>query len=251
MVSVAAFVFLLSSCASIDRTVSAPPQIEGAHFTGNKACFECHTNYTRTFAASAHGRFHSDDVRFSGETGCESCHGAGSRHAETGARQFIVNPRQDAAVCFNCHLQTHAEFNLPHHHPLPEGRMNCVQCHDPHGGDIRKPARGGLALARLNESCTECHREQTRLHVFEHQALREGCATCHNPHGSFNAKLLTQRDANLCLRCHAQVQGTAVPAGSIYIGSTDHTAFLRRGSCWAAGCHTAVHGSNVDVKLRY
>jgi hypothetical protein len=23
------------------------------------------------------------------------------------------------------------------------------------------------------------------------------------------------------------------------------------GTCWTAGCHTAVHGSNVDPRLRY
>jgi hypothetical protein len=26
---------------------------------------------------------------------------------------------------------------------------------------------------------------------------------------------------------------------------------IRMGSCWSSGCHTAVHGSNVDVRLRY
>jgi hypothetical protein len=23
------------------------------------------------------------------------------------------------------------------------------------------------------------------------------------------------------------------------------------GTCWTSGCHTAVHGSNVDPRLRY
>ena len=129
--------------------------------------------------------------------------------------------------------------------------MNCVQCHDPHGRDIFKPA-GGLAMSRLNESCAQCHRQQTRPFVFEHPALREGCVVCHNPHGSINRKMLTQSDPNLCLRCHAQRPGSAATSGQvIYIGDYDHTAFLRMGTCWTAGCHTAVHGSNVDVRLRY
>ena len=103
-------------------------------------------------------------------------------------------------------------------------------------------------MARLNEGCAACHREQTRPFVFEHPALREGCTACHNPHGSINAKLLIQRDVNLCLRCHAQVQGKP---GDFYIGSVPHTSYIRMGTCWSAGCHTAVHGSNVDVRLRY
>jgi predicted CXXCH cytochrome family protein len=106
-------------------------------------------------------------------------------------------------------------------------------------------------MARLNETCAQCHREQTRSVVFEHPALREGCTVCHNPHGSVNAKLLVQRDLNLCLRCHAQVQGTSVARGQVYIGNVDHTSLVRMGACWSSGCHTAVHGSNVDVRLRY
>jgi DmsE family decaheme c-type cytochrome len=140
----------------------------------------------------------------------------------------------------------HAEFNLPQHHPVIEKRMNCVQCHDPHGGDIMKP-RGGLAMARLNESCAQCHREQARLFVFEHAAMREGCTTCHNPHGSINAKLLLERDANLCLKCHSEIQAP----GQIVIGKQDHSLYLPFGTCYSAGCHTAVHGSNVSAKLRF
>jgi predicted CXXCH cytochrome family protein len=79
--------------------------------------------------------------------------------------------------------------------------------------------------------------------------LREGCTTCHNPHGSINAKLLTQRDVNLCLRCHAQAPGSSTT--QVFIGNIDHTGFIRMGACWSSGCHTAVHGSNVDVRLRY
>jgi predicted CXXCH cytochrome family protein len=116
--------------------------------------------------------------------------------------------------------------------------------------DIMKPA-GGLAMARQDQSCAQCHRNQARPFVFQHDALREGCVVCHNPHGSINQKMLIESDPNLCLRCHAQVQGPAVPSGHVYIGNTDHTAFLHMGTCWTAGCHTAVHGSNVDPRLRY
>lgn len=262
---------LLNSCSSVPPTVFAPPEISGAHYVGNRACLDCHANYVRAFSSSPHARIHfsspgilrvnsgdsSHKVESNGRDaratniGCESCHGPGSKHIEAGGgRRFITNPGKDPAACFNCHLETQAEFNLPQHHPVIEGHMNCVQCHDPHGMDIFKPA-GGLAMARQNESCAQCHREQTRPVVFEHEAMREGCATCHDPHGSVNRKMLTDADSNLCLRCHAQNQGVLAGTGAIYIGAVDHTTYLNRATCWAAGCHTAVHGSNVDPRLRY
>lgn len=106
-------------------------------------------------------------------------------------------------------------------------------------------------MARVNEQCSACHREQARPFVFQHEALREGCTVCHVPHGSVNAKMLVDRDNNLCLRCHAQTAGGGVAAGRIYIGQIDHTDRLAMGTCWSAGCHTAVHGSNVHPRQLY
>lgn len=229
----------------------APPEIEGAHFVGNSSCVDCHTNISRTFPASAHGRFSKDDLKFAAINGCESCHGAASLHIQGGGGRgkFIYNPGKDPKACFECHLDVHAEFNLPQHHPVIENKMNCVQCHDPHGHDIMKPA-GGLSMARLNQSCAQCHREQSRPFVFEHEALREGCTVCHNPHGSMNRQFLVERDNNLCLKCHAQLAGPDA-AGEVFIGKVPHASFISRGSCWSAGCHTAVHGSNVNPMLHF
>jgi len=247
------FLFSVNSCSTTERTVVVPLRIEGATYVGNAACADCHANITRVFPASPHARLHLENGGMAGQYGCESCHGPGSQHIAQAGRggldKFIINPGKDPQACLQCHLEVQAEFHLPQHHPVLEGKMNCVQCHDPHGMDIMKPA-GGLAMARLNETCAQCHREQTRPFVYEHPAMREGCTVCHNPHGSINAKMLTEPDSNLCLRCHAQVPGPTV-AGRIYIGGRDHTASLAFGSCWTAGCHTAVHGSNVHTILLY
>jgi predicted CXXCH cytochrome family protein len=240
------------ACSSVERTVVSPPHVEGAHYIGNASCVQCHTNISRAFSTSAHGKLNRDDIKFAHVTGCESCHGPASKHVEAGGGhgRFIVNPGKDPSACFQCHLDVHALFNLPQHHPVIEGQMNCVQCHDPHGHEIMKPA-GGLAMARVNQQCAECHREQSRPFVYEHEAMREGCTTCHNPHGSVNRQLLTERDNNLCLKCHVQIQGPANQPGQFFIGKVNHADFIRRGTCWSAGCHSAIHGSNVHPLMLY
>jgi predicted CXXCH cytochrome family protein len=246
--------FLLFNSCSTDRAVIAPLQIEGATYVGDKACLDCHPSISRVFPASPHARLRMENSKMPGQTGCESCHGPGSKHiamaGRGGQEKFIINPGKNPEACFQCHEETRAQFHFPQHHPVIEGKMNCVQCHDPHGMDIMKPS-GGLAMARVNENCAQCHREQTRPFVFEHAALREGCTVCHNPHGSINAKMLIQRDSNLCLKCHAQRQGPGAGANGLYIGNIDHSTFLRYGTCWTAGCHAAVHGSNTQPLYFY
>jgi predicted CXXCH cytochrome family protein len=240
--------FLLISCSTLTPSaVVEPLQIPGAHFVGNRVCAQCHAQIVRGFPASPHARLVSEHVDVAGGTSCEACHGPGSLHVQAGGgAKFIINPGREPDACFRCHLQVRAQFELPDHHPVIEGRMSCADCHDPHGGDILKPAAGGLAMARRNENCAQCHREQTRPFVFEHPALREGCTVCHNPHGSVNRALLKQADDNLCLRCHAQTQAAA---GQIFIGNVNHTPLLQMGACWS--CHTGIHGSDADPRLRY
>ena len=252
LVGLAVLAVVLSACQTGEVRTAQAPVVPGATFVGNQACLDCHANINHAFLGSPHGRLHVSDIAMKGGTGCESCHGPGSEHVRVGGGRdrFIVNPGRDPAACLTCHQEVHAQLRLPHRHPILEGQLNCVQCHDPHGMDIHKPS-GGLAFAGLDQSCSQCHREQTKPHVFVHEALREGCTACHQPHGSVNDKLLLARDNNLCLRCHAQIANPSAAAGTVSIGALNHTAYLSRGTCWTAGCHTAVHGSNVDAKLRY
>ena len=247
---------LAISCATVKRVVVAPPMIPGAKYAGMDACAACHEKQVKDFKLTLHARIAipGEGPRVEGQ-GCESCHGPGSLHVDAGGGRgkFIINPGQDPEGCFQCHLEKKAEFSLQYHHPVKEGRMSCVSCHNPHGEDINLPK--GMFVGRVNETCAQCHREQARLHVFEHEALREGCVSCHNVHGSINPKMLTERDNNLCLKCHAQVASPILP-GVASIGKMPHagfapSSFWERGTCYSAGCHTAVHGSDINSHLRY
>ncbi|PTY08630.1 hypothetical protein DB347_03370 [Opitutaceae bacterium EW11] len=242
----AAWGLLTGACVMVDRPMVAPPQIAGAVFVGSNECKECHADVTHTFGGATHANLKAqgDNAK---NIGCESCHGPGSKHVESGGGAgTIVNPKTSPETCFQCHLDKRAEFQLPHSHPVASGKMTCSDCHEPHKDDA--VIGGGTQMASANETCFKCHSAQRGPYVFEHEASREGCVSCHNPHGTVNDKMLTARNQALCLQCHNQQQTVA---GQLMIGGRDHAAFVSRGTCWTAGCHEAVHGSHVSSSLRF
>lgn len=254
----ALWAILLISCTMADRSVVAPPMIAGASFVGSQECALCHEETVKGFDHATHANLVVQGENAKG-LGCESCHGPGSKHVQAGGgKGTIVNPGKSPEACFQCHLDKRGEFSLPHSHPVLAGKMSCTECHDPHKG---KAIKGGAGhLTSETETCTTCHIAQKGPFVFEHNAMREGCTTCHNPHGSVNQKMLVQRDANLCLKCHLQhptvngdstiIVGDAGGAHAPAAGAAP-TARLNRGTCWSASCHEAVHGSNANSHFRY
>lgn len=261
----AATVFGAISCKTTTRTAVVLPDVPGAKYIGSKECEQCHEDLCRDFATADHARLIAQGKNGLA-AGCESCHGPASLHSDSGgetkppysftsgrpqpsalgARESLDPSRSVETTCYQCHPDIRGQFNLPNHHPVPEGHMSCTQCHPPHKGFAR--AGGSTALLSQDEMCIQCHPAERGPYVFEHEGLREGCTTCHNPHGSVNAKLLTERNANLCLKCHFQQQQ---PNGSFLIGGFPHDVQVTEGACWTAGCHEAVHGSRVNPSLRF
>jgi len=250
-------VILLSCSTTTTRTILAPPSIPGATYVGSSECATCHEDITRDFSTATHARLKApgDNAK---DAGCESCHGPGSLHvASGGGVHTIVNPGKSPNACFQCHLEVRSRFELPYHHPVLEGKMGCSSCHNPHKGSAVKGGEtsgmqsvvgGGTALLSQNETCFQCHTDKRGPFVFEHQALREGCVVCHSPHGSVNQRMLNERNQTLCLKCHFQQQ---TDPGQIFISDVNHSSFLQRGTCWSAGGHEEVHGSQVSGGLRF
>ena len=252
------------SCSTVSRQVVMLPNVPGAKYIGSKECEQCHEEIYRGFQTADHARLIAEGPNAL-NAGCESCHGPASLHSDSGgeikppysftagrpepasveALPGLPPARATETVCYQCHADVRGQFQLPSHHPVPEGRMSCTECHSLHKGSAR--AGGGTALLSQEENCLKCHPAQRGPYVFEHEALREGCTTCHTAHGSVNARMLTERNSNLCLKCHFQ----QVKGGSILIGGSDHTIRLQQGTCWTAGCHEAVHGSRVNSSLRF
>lgn len=232
-----------ASAAAEDQTAQTNVITAKAEYVGAETCASCHETEAREFARSTHAR-----ISIAGETvkaqGCEMCHGPGSLHVDAGGGRgvHIQNPGKDPNACFACHSDKKHEFRLPYHHPVLEGKMSCTDCHDPHGHEVRP--WNSTTMEDTNETCFKCHKEQRGPFVWEHEVVREGCTTCHKVHGSIHEKMLVARDNNLCLRCHTQVNFPT-------IGRSSHATRLPSSSCFSAGCHTAVHGSNFDDHLRY
>lgn len=240
---------LFSACATSSYVMFNPPHIPSATFVGSESCAECHEQIVTDFAGAAHANLMANGFDYPGALGCEACHGPGSLHVDSGGEtRDIVNPARTPQVCYQCHLETAAEFNLPSGHPVNEGKVACIDCHSPHRGRHDTLINVDFAHSPADRSCLECHQEQAGPFVFSHEATRDGCVACHLPHGSVNRKLLQTRNSNLCLNCHIQ-QPTG--SGELRIGTVDHRQYVNQGTCWSAGCHEAVHGSHVNTHLRY
>lgn len=238
----------LISCQSVQRTVIAVPHTTGAEFVGSEECTICHESIAGTFTKTVHARLvvngeHGKDL------GCEACHGPGSLHSEAGGGAHLIhNPGRTSAACLRCHLDVEGQFALPHSHPVADGQLACIDCHDPHGDEERDLLAQGIASPE-NGACASCHPAQAGPFVFEHEAMRDGCTACHHTHGGIHQKMLLTPNATLCLQCHFTEQRD----NALMIGGVDHTGFgyIQQGTCWAAGCHEAVHGSQVNGSLRF
>jgi predicted CXXCH cytochrome family protein len=222
-----------------EPVVMTPLSIPGAEYVGAENCAaeDCHPKEYKYFQSVAID-ITEEDAEAGQVEACEACHGPGSLHVEDPYDKSKIIRANAETACFTCHLDVKGKFMLQHHHPVPEGRMFCYDCHDMHGSDVR--ATGGkmllgAGLLGRDEKCFKCHKEMKGPFVFEHEAMREGCSVCHTPHGSINDKLLVAGQTITCVRCHIEGSG----------GEFHHTTYpiaLRR-DC--IDCHTKIHGSNT------
>jgi len=188
-------------------------------------CLSCHQGQHANFERTAHGQ---------NNVSCISCHSV--HHTEDKVQLLKV---AEPKLCFQCHTDTKAQFNMPFHHKVEEGLLKCSDCHDPHGTFDKKNLRSS---SQMDAVCTKCHSETAGPFVYEHDVVRtEGCTACHFPHGGPNPRLLNRANVNtICLQCHSPSPNftTAQPSGPA------HNQAAQYQSCTI--CHTSIHGSNVS-----
>jgi DmsE family decaheme c-type cytochrome len=194
----------------------------------NASCLTCHQGGDRTHWQSSTHSSH--------DTGCTSCHRVHTSHDQV--RDKFGGQSE---VCFTCHKEQRSLINRPSHHPIREGKMNCSDCHNVHGGNPKQ-----LVRASVNEVCYTCHMEKRGPFVHNHQPVTEDCSICHQPHGTVIAALLKQRPPYLCQECHSQSSHPGQVAG-IPGGPTTSAALLGAVARGCLNCHTNIHGGNSTI----
>jgi len=190
----------------------------------NGMCLTCHNN---NVGFSWHTGAHPSD-----EVACVDCH---DLHTSTDAvRQTSTQPD----VCFGCHQMQRTETQKAFSHPIFEGKMDCMGCHNMHGDTVATQ----LARLNVNDTCHQCHAEKRGPYLWEHAPVSEDCTLCHAPHGSNHPGMLTKRVPLLCQGCHSQSGHPSVAYDAGGLASDTPSRFLLGQSC--ANCHTQVHGSN-------
>jgi len=211
---------------------------------GVENCLVCHkTGHTLNWETSVHAE---------SDVGCLSCH----KVHDNSRAALLADKEED--VCFKCHMDLKAQFQMPSHHPLREGFMTCSSCHDTHGNEFQ-----GIADSETSrDACLVCHTEYAGPYIFEHSPVEEDCTICHAVHGTVANNLLKQNEPFICLQCHqphfhsilAGYEGeTETPPGVIgtdpdYAGlsGTSHYDSMKRVMLTkCTQCHQSVHGTDL------
>jgi DmsE family decaheme c-type cytochrome len=194
-------------------------------FPTSRDCLACHESGHATHLAWGTGEHERAGLL------CSDCHNPHNREPQQlrrGQQVTFLQATQSTQLCISCHPGVASQLNLPSHHPVREGMLDCTDCHEPHGD--RRTELG--------------HQDHVGPWIFEHPPVIEDCTMCHAPHGAAAYNLLDTNQPAICLSCHTPADTwhgsgaiTGKVASSIYTRCTD--------------CHGAIHGSYEDPHLRW
>lgn len=244
------------SIASTQRTMLAAPGFARARVAhnpsapdatevGERTCVACHQleadHFTHTFHALG---LHAANKADPSIPVCETCHGAGSAHAQNPTTKGLIIGFTKASgtpielqteTCLTCHEGGARDHWLGSVHQRND--LSCSDCHNPMA---KFSVEGSLARDSINETCAQCHKDiRMQFNRRSHMPLPEGqmsCVDCHNPHGTLTNPLLKTNTVNeTCYQCHAEKRGPFL---------FEHAPV--RENC--LNCHTP-HGSNQHALL--
>jgi len=189
-----------------------------AGYAGSQACKMCHEEIYNSFVKTPHFAVETNKSRGWAAMSCESCHGPGAKHAESGDAKEIRQPAKLATLeadrtCLACHLNYTARFGRIMAGHAKE-TVGCPQCHTVHGAAGKK-----LVVRKasdINAQCAACHLSVWAAFQkpYKHR-LPEGamsCTNCHNPHSSNMPQSMRVAFGNepTCFQCHGDKRGPFV-----------------------------------------
>ncbi|WP_246140215.1 DmsE family decaheme c-type cytochrome [Geothermobacter ehrlichii] len=190
-------------------------------------CLKCHSA-----ASTPSLTFWNASPHASSDVSCFDCHRLHRGPAQKASREEV------AELCYGCHQDIRSRFSQTSHHPVPEQKVACIDCHDPHGSLQEHLLKGST----VRETCSRCHMDKQGPFVYEHADVTETCTNCHRPHGSPNDPLLNQAQPFLCLQCHPGHLGQDFHSNGGALSSTSmKQLFYNR----CTDCHSAIHGTDI------
>jgi DmsE family decaheme c-type cytochrome len=197
----------------------------------NGQCLTCHDGGQRiNWDGSTHDK---------NKLACSDCHNPMARFSANG----LLKKSGITETCQSCHQQQRAEFRKKSHMPVPEGKMTCEDCHNPHGSTTKRL----LKADTVNDLCYSCHAEKRGPFLWEHAPVRENCMNCHEQHGSHNDKLLKQSRPMIWTTCHNYTGGM----GQTFRHPVDPLAPIQIRGRACQNCHSQIHGSNSPDGSRF
>jgi DmsE family decaheme c-type cytochrome len=226
------------------------------------SCGDCH-DQAKAFVTNphAHGKVEKGVVP---NAVCESCHGPGQAHIESGGeKDKIYKPVGRAGsdkTCMSCHDLTTDTVSRRAGVHANSATVNCLTCHSIHSSaprELHLLAKPQLAL------CNTCHQPQVSSFrnkpYAHHLTAGMSCSSCHEPHGRPGRESLrtTLAGENPCLACHSDKRGPFVfQHGGVALGdcTTCHEPHgsanprrLKRATVWqlCIECHSPIGGDTL------
>ena len=247
-----------------DKGYTSIPTCVGCHgshkvsATGQprKVCGVCHQDILQEFSGSAHWDTEDSDDP---EVTCVSCHSPHFKH-EKGSMPSAKWRIHVTEACRDCHeAEVEGYDKSGHYKQVLAGNPNapiCSDCHAKHKVLSPRNPESVVSVARLDLTCTRCHkgfeRSVPRPEKNDDPRL-ETCVVCHTGHSTemVNSPIFEEHLTRTCLRCHRDglTTGENAAHGGIHrkqIETIDRGGQAECGKCheyhYRAPKHTGTHG---------
>ncbi len=190
---------------------------------GAATCLQCHPRRDELLAHGGHASLRAGrDAQ-----GCESCHGNGSLHVETGGLARLITRPDHAAdgavTCRECHAGVDpVDFHWREgDKPLLSDGLTCTSCHTVHREPTAPERAGGFDPQSVAPRSPDQQRLDQQTGEYRAPAATNRlCAQCHAPafevlHGTIHASLggLDLPLAQGCGGCHDNAEAHARSGG--------------------------------------